>query len=43
VVEQIWGVGGLNIVFSPGQELRPWRHVAGVQEVYDRLFALIAA
>jgi transcriptional regulator with XRE-family HTH domain len=43
VVEQTWGGGGLNIVFSAGQELRPWRHVAGVQEVYDRLFALIAA
>ncbi|MEY9210824.1 hypothetical protein [Thermobifida halotolerans] len=43
VVEQTWGGSGLNIVFSAGQELRPWRHVADVQDVYDRLLALIAA
>lgn len=43
VIEQTWGGGGLNVVFSAGQELRPWRHVADVQHVYDRLLSLIAA
>ncbi|SNR74297.1 DNA-binding transcriptional regulator, XRE-family HTH domain [Haloechinothrix alba] len=43
VVEQTWGGGGLNVVFSAAQELRPWRHVADVQGVDDRLLALIAA
>jgi transcriptional regulator with XRE-family HTH domain len=43
VVETTWGGGGLNIVFGAGQELRPWRHVADVQDVYDRLLALMAA
>ncbi|MDV6011664.1 transcriptional regulator [Haloechinothrix sp. LS1_15] len=42
-VEQTWSGGGLNVVFSAGQELRPWRHVADVQDVYDRLLALMAA
>jgi hypothetical protein len=43
VVETTWGGGGLNIVFGAGRELRPWRHVATVQDVYDRLLTLIAA
>lgn len=43
VVEMTWGGGGLNIVFGAGRELRPWRHVAAVQDVYDRLLALMAA
>ncbi len=43
VVEQTWGGGGLNIVFGAGRELKPWRHVAAVQDVYDRLLALMAA
>jgi transcriptional regulator with XRE-family HTH domain len=43
VVEMTWGGGGLNVVFRAGRELRPWRHVAAVQDVYDRLLALMAA
>lgn len=43
VVEVTWGGGGLNIVFSAGRELRPWRQVSSVQDVYDRLFTLMAA
>jgi len=43
VVEVTWSGGGLNIVFSAGRELRPWRQVPAVQDVYDRLLALIAA
>ncbi len=43
VVEMTWGGGGLNIVFGAGRELRPWRQVAAVQDVYDRLLALMTA
>lgn len=43
VVEMTWGGGGLNIVFDAGRELRPWRHVPVVQDVYDRLLALMSA
>jgi tetratricopeptide (TPR) repeat protein len=43
VVETTWGGGGLNIVFGVGHELRRWRHVVAVQDVYDRLLALMAA
>ncbi|WP_222722525.1 hypothetical protein [Actinomadura alba] len=43
VVEMTWGGGGLNIVFGAGRELRPWRQVPVVQDVYDRLLTLIAA
>jgi transcriptional regulator with XRE-family HTH domain len=43
VVELTWGGGGLNIVFLAGRELRPWRQVAAVEAVYDRLLALMAA
>lgn len=43
VVEATWGGGGLNIVFGASRELRPWRHVAAVQDVYDRLLALMVA
>lgn len=42
VIELTWGGGGLNIVFSAGRQLRPWRHVHAVQDVYDRLLALMA-
>lgn len=38
-----WGGGGINIVFSAGQVLRPWRREAAVQDMYDRLLALMAA
>jgi hypothetical protein len=36
------GGGGLNIVFSAGREMRPWRAVPVVQDVYDRLLSLMA-
>ncbi|ASO21303.1 transcriptional regulator with XRE-family HTH domain [Actinoalloteichus hoggarensis] len=41
VVEMTWGGGGLNIVFGAGRELRPWRQVPIVQDVYDRLLTLM--
>ena len=43
VVELTWGGGGLNIVFTAGRELRPWRHVSAVEDVYDRLLSLMTA
>jgi transcriptional regulator with XRE-family HTH domain len=42
-VEQTRGGGGLNVIFSAGRELRPWRDTSGVQEIHDRLLALMAA
>ncbi len=41
VVEMTWGGGGLNIVFGAARELRPWRDVPVVQDVYDRLLTLM--
>lgn len=35
------GGGGLNVVFQAGRELRPWRQVRAVQDVYDRLLSLM--
>ncbi|MGH3917175.1 MAG: helix-turn-helix transcriptional regulator [Pseudonocardiaceae bacterium] len=43
VIELTWGGGGLNIVFGACRELQPWRQVAVVQDVYDRVMALMAA
>ncbi|ETK36582.1 hypothetical protein [Microbispora sp. ATCC PTA-5024] len=43
LVETTRGGGGLNIVFSAGRELQPWREMPIVRNVYDRLFALVAA
>jgi hypothetical protein len=43
VVEQTRGGGGLNIVFTAARELRPWRNDRAVQEVNDRLLALMTA
>ena len=43
VVEQTWGGGGLNVAFSAGRELQPWRDVPVVQEANDRLLALMTA
>ena len=43
VIELNWGGGGLNIIFGAGRELRPWRAVPVVQDVYDRLLTLMAA
>ena len=42
VIELNRGGGGLNIVFSAGREMRPWRAVPVVQDVYDRLLSLMA-
>jgi hypothetical protein len=41
-VELTWGGGGLKIVFIACRELQPWRHVPAVQDVYDRVLALLA-
>ncbi len=42
VIELNRGGGGLNIVFSAGREMRPWRTVPAVQDVHDRLLNLMA-
>jgi len=42
VVECTRGGGGLNVIFAAGRELRPWRREPQVQEVHDRLLALMA-
>ena len=42
VIELNRGGGGLNIVFSAGREMRPWRTVPVVQDVHDRLLNLMA-
>jgi transcriptional regulator with XRE-family HTH domain len=42
VIELTWSGGGLNIVFSAGRELRPWRDVPAAQDAYDRLLSLMA-
>lgn len=43
VIELTWGGGGLNIVFGACRELQPWRSLAVVQDVYDRVMSLMAA
>jgi hypothetical protein len=43
VVELTWGGGGLNIMFAACRELQPWKHIPVVQDVYDRVMALMAA
>ncbi|TMR07415.1 helix-turn-helix transcriptional regulator [Actinomadura soli] len=42
-VELTRGGGGLNLAFAAGRELRPWRQEPWVQDVNDRLLALMAA
>ena len=42
VIELNRGGGGLTIVFSAGREMRPWRTVPVVHDVYDRLLSLMA-
>jgi hypothetical protein len=37
------GGGGLNLVFAAGRELREWRDEVWVQDINDRLLALMAA
>ncbi|GLY94613.1 helix-turn-helix transcriptional regulator [Actinoplanes sp. NBRC 103695] len=43
VLEQNRGGGGLNVVFTAARELRPWRNEPAVQDVNDRLLALMTA
>ncbi|MGP3960715.1 helix-turn-helix transcriptional regulator [Nonomuraea sp. 3N208] len=42
LIEETRGGGGLNIAFTAGRELAPWRHESWAQEISDRLFALMA-
>ncbi|SER07717.1 DNA-binding transcriptional regulator, XRE-family HTH domain [Lentzea xinjiangensis] len=42
-VEATWGGGGLKVIFGVAQELRPWRKEPVVDQVYDRLFTMMAA
>lgn len=41
LIEETRGGGGMNIAFSAGRELAPWRHEPWVQEISDRLFGLM--
>jgi transcriptional regulator with XRE-family HTH domain len=43
VTERNRGGGGLNVIFGAGRELRRWRQSNEVQDVYDRILALMAA
>jgi len=43
IVELTRGGGGLNIVSGACREMKPWRQVPAVQDVYDRVLALMAA
>jgi transcriptional regulator with XRE-family HTH domain len=43
VTERNRGGGGLNIICSAGQQLRRWRDSADVQDICDRIMALMAA
>jgi hypothetical protein len=43
VTERNRGGGGLNVIFGAGRELRRWRGSAVVQDVYDRIMAVMAA
>ncbi|GHH32107.1 helix-turn-helix domain-containing protein [Lentzea cavernae] len=42
-VETTWGGGGLKVIFGAAGELRPWRKEPVVDQVYDRLFTMMAA
>lgn len=42
-IERTRGGGGINLAFAAGRELRQWRNEPSVQDVTDRLFALMAA
>ncbi|RAS58999.1 DNA-binding XRE family transcriptional regulator [Lentzea atacamensis] len=42
-VEATWGGGGLKVIFGAAQQLRPWRKEPVVDQVYDRLFTMMAA
>jgi hypothetical protein len=42
LLENSRGGGGLTVVFSAERELYPWRAEPTVQDVHDRLLALVA-
>ncbi|SDZ41779.1 hypothetical protein SAMN05444365_11469 [Micromonospora pattaloongensis] len=42
IVEATRGGGGLTVAFTAGRALNPWRQQAAVQDVHDRLLALVA-
>ncbi|MGC4939305.1 helix-turn-helix transcriptional regulator [Kribbella sp. DT2] len=42
-VELTRGGGALNLVFTAGRELKPWRQEPWVQDIHDRLLALMAS
>jgi transcriptional regulator with XRE-family HTH domain len=42
-VEATWGGGGLKVIFGAARELRRWRKEPVVDQVYDRLFTMMAA
>lgn len=42
-LERTRGGAGLNVVFTAGRELHPWRGEPIVHEVHDRMLALVAA
>jgi hypothetical protein len=41
-LERTRGGAGMNVVFTAGRELRPWRAEPTVQEIHDRMLALVA-
>jgi transcriptional regulator with XRE-family HTH domain len=41
VLERTRGGGGLNVLFTASREMRPWRERPDVQDVTDRIFALM--
>ena len=43
VTERNRGGGGMTVICGAGRELRRWRDSAEVQDVYDRIMALMAA
>jgi hypothetical protein len=43
VTEVSRGAGGLNVIVTAGRQLRRWRQNPGVQDVHDRIMALMAA
>jgi len=43
LTELNWGGGGLNIIFTAGRALLPWRTAPVVRDVHDRLLGLMAA
>ncbi len=43
LIQQNWGGGGLNIVFTAARELRVWWNLPVVRDVHDRLLTLMTA